>query len=111
MGLSHLTDAELAAWVASSCAAQGVPVKVTDPTVVRRVGTLRGAAGAGPRVRKRSGTRGPAPGVRSVSPGDGDAASFEHVDPGGSGSNRDVVDQGSDDGVLPRQVEVRPGAA
>ncbi|GAB2767856.1 hypothetical protein GCM10027020_20870 [Nocardioides salsibiostraticola] len=58
MGLSHLTDEELAAWVTASCEAQGVPVRVTDPTVVRRVGTLLGAATAGTRARKRSGTRG-----------------------------------------------------
>lgn len=111
MGLSHLTDAELAAWVASSCAAQGVPVKVTDPTVVRRVGTLLGAAGSGSRGRKRSGTRDAAAAGSSVLPGDGDAAGVEHVDSGGAWSDRDVVDQGSDDRVLSRQVEVRPGVA
>lgn len=37
---SHLAPEELAAWVAQSCAAQGLPVKVTDPTVVRRVALL-----------------------------------------------------------------------
>lgn len=40
-GLSAAED--LAAWVAKSCAAQGVPVKVTDPTVVRRVAALLNA--------------------------------------------------------------------
>ena len=57
MGLSHLSEDELAAWVTASCAAQGVPVKVTDPTVVRRVGALLGAGVEGVRGRKRSGTR------------------------------------------------------
>ncbi|THJ00979.1 hypothetical protein E7Z54_11470 [Nocardioides sp.] len=56
---SHLDEAALAAWVESSCAAQGVPVKVTDPTVVRRVGGLLGASPEGVRARKRSGTRAP----------------------------------------------------
>lgn len=31
---------ELAAWVAASCAAQGLQVKVTDPATLRRVGVL-----------------------------------------------------------------------
>lgn len=31
---------ELAAWVAASCAAQGLGVKVTDPATLRRVGVL-----------------------------------------------------------------------
>lgn len=30
----------IAAYVRESCAAQGVPVKVTDPTVIRKVATL-----------------------------------------------------------------------
>lgn len=34
----------LAAWVADSCRAQGVPVRVTDPGVLGRVGALLGAA-------------------------------------------------------------------
>ena len=40
MGLSALSAEDLAAWVAKSCAAQGVPVKVTDPAVLRQVGVL-----------------------------------------------------------------------
>ena len=111
MGLSHLSAEELAAWVEASCASQGVPVKVTDPMVVRRVGTLLGASGAGVRGRKRSGTRTPAPEVPSVSPGDLHAGGVEEVDTGGAGSDGGLVDQGGDDGVLPGQVEVRPGAA
>jgi hypothetical protein len=34
----------LAAWVEASCAAQGVPVRVTDPGVIARIGVLLGAA-------------------------------------------------------------------
>ena len=35
---------KLAAWVEASCAAQGVPVRVTDPGVIARIGVLLGAA-------------------------------------------------------------------
>lgn len=53
-----------AAWVEQSCAAQGVPSKVTDPTVLRRVGVLlTGAPGAKPAPRRR-----PAPDARSQPP-------------------------------------------
>lgn len=34
----------LAAWLEASCAAQGVPVRVTDPGVLARVGVLMGGA-------------------------------------------------------------------
>lgn len=47
MGLSNLTRGELAAWVTASCQEQGVPVKVTHPSVIRQVGTLLGAPAAG----------------------------------------------------------------
>jgi hypothetical protein len=48
-----LTPAQLLAWVSDSCRAQGLPVVVTDPTVVARVGVLLGAT-----RRKPSGGRG-----------------------------------------------------
>ena len=38
----------LAAWVARSCEAQGVPVKVTDESVVRAVTVLLGATRTAP---------------------------------------------------------------
>lgn len=45
----------LAAWVEATCAAQGVPVRVTDPGVLARVGVLMGAApGTDGRVSGRS---------------------------------------------------------
>ncbi|WP_192841634.1 hypothetical protein [Arthrobacter sp. ERGS1:01] len=34
----------LAEWLEANCAAQGVPVHVTDPGVLARVGVLMGAA-------------------------------------------------------------------
>ncbi len=43
---------ELAAWVAASCAAQGLQVKVTDPATLRRVSVLlTGSALPGHSVR------------------------------------------------------------
>jgi hypothetical protein len=36
------TDEEVEKWTRASCAAQGVPVKVADPMLVRRVGALLG---------------------------------------------------------------------
>lgn len=53
MGLSNLPPEEIAALVVDSCAASGVPVKVTDPTVVRRVGVLLGAPVGGQRAHPR----------------------------------------------------------
>lgn len=50
MGLSHLPPDELAAWVEASCAAQGVPARITDAHVVREVAVLLGGpvrAGSG----------------------------------------------------------------
>lgn len=110
MGLSRLSDAEVAAWVAASCAEQGVPVKVTDPTVVRRVGALLGAAPDGARARKRSGTRAPS-GARSVAPHDAYPLGVEFPGAGAAGADVGVVDEGFDDGVLSVEIQARPGAA
>lgn len=110
MGLSSLSANEVAAWVAASCAAQGVPIKVTDPTVIRRVGALLGAAEPAGRARKRSGTR-PAGVAGSVAPHDGHAGGVQDSGTGGAGSDHRVVDQGCDDGVLAREVQGVPGAA
>lgn len=126
MGLSHLSTHELAAWVAASCAAQGVPVKITDPTVIRRVGALLGEPGAGmpggvgggSRAHPRSGSTRPATARpadlsrgRSVPPHDGRPGGVEFLGTGGAGADHHVVDQGVDDGVLPVEVEGSPGAA
>lgn len=37
-----MTEQEVAEWVERSCAAQGVPVKITDPSVIRQVVILLG---------------------------------------------------------------------
>ena len=43
-GVGGLTDAVVAAWMATSCKAQGLPVKVADVSVVRDVCALLGGA-------------------------------------------------------------------
>jgi hypothetical protein len=110
MGLSHLSAEQVAAWVAASCAAQGLPVRVSDPVVVRQVGALLGAGSGGGRERKRSGTR-TAHGRVSVAPDDGHSGRVQGGDSGGAGGDVDVADDRFDDGVLPRQREVGPSPA
>lgn len=66
MGLSGLSEAEIAALVAESCAAQGVPVKVSDPLVVRRAVALLGGPVAGTRAQPRGGSTRPDDGPVSV---------------------------------------------
>lgn len=82
---------DVAAWVAVSCARQGVPVKVTDARVVARVAVLLS-------------------GRRSVSePPDG-------LDPGGieppgaldTGSDHGMVEHRGDDGVAAVQSQSGP---
>jgi hypothetical protein len=110
MGLSHLSADEVAALVEASCAAQGVPAKVTDPGVVRRVGALLGAPADASRAQPRSGsTRGAGGG--SVAPHDVGPGRVQSLGSGDPGSDHDVVDQGFDDRVLPRQVEAAPRSA
>lgn len=110
MGLSHLSPEQVAAWVTASCVAQGFPVRVSDPVVVRQVGVLLGGSLAGSRAQPRSGsTRNR--GFRSVAPDDGHAGRVQGGDSGGARGDVDVIDDRFDDGVLPGQGEVGPGAA
>ena len=53
--MARLTGDGLRAWVEASCSAQGVPVKVTDPMVVARVGVLLTGKGSAPPQAKRGG--------------------------------------------------------
>lgn len=57
-----LTLDQVREWVEASCTAQGVPVLVSDPGVVARVGVLLGAPGrkpAGGRAAPTAATSGP----------------------------------------------------
>lgn len=110
MGLSGLSEAEIARRVAESCGAQGVPVKVSNPLVVRRAAVLLGGPVPGPRAQPRSGSTRTGAGI-SVAPGHRYTVGVEPCGSDGAGSDCDVVDQGGDDGVLPVEVQSRPGAA
>lgn len=95
----------LRAWVAASCAAQGVEVLVSDPGVVARVGVLLG---------RREAARKPPPGGahgsrQSQSPGGQNPARIEGSTSGESGGDRREVEDSADDGRLPGQVQASPG--
>ena len=84
------------AWVESSCAAQGLPVKVSDRAVLEGVaGLLGGAPGA-----SRVAPRGPA---LSGPPNGGETARVEPVVAASAGANNQVVEDGGDDPMLPGQ--------
>jgi hypothetical protein len=110
MSLSHFTEAEIAAWVASSCQAQGVPVKVTDPAIIRQVGVLLGSAPERAGAQARSARTRPL-GVESEAPLDVDAGGVKGPDSGRSRADHRVVHQGRDDRVLPGQGETFPRSA
>jgi hypothetical protein len=74
-------------WVERSCAAQGLPVTVTDPAVLRQVGVLLG---------------------RSRPPAHLDAVGVEAGPALDGGVDGDVVDEGADDGVLAGDREAVP---
>lgn len=101
----------LAGWVAASCAAQAVPVKVTDTGVLSRVGALLGvraratrAPGApAPSTRGRAAPSQPPHGLHAVG-----------VEDAGSGARRcddGVVEDRGDDGGLPVQAQGGPAVA
>lgn len=110
VGLSGLPLDRIAAMVQASCEAQGVPVKVSHPTVVRRVAVLLGADARAVPERKRSGT-GTGCGAGSGTPDHAHPIGVEASDGLSVLGDFDVVDEGLDDAVLPVQVQVAPGAA
>lgn len=96
------------AWLEASCAAQGVPVVVTDPLVLARVAALvSGTAGAA--ARRASAEDGPAD--RSQPPHRLHPVDVKGAGSRGAGADDDVLDQGADDGGLPIQVQRRPLSA
>lgn len=110
MGLSNLSSEQLAMWVDASCAAQGVAVKVADPTVVRRVSVLLGAVDEPKRAHPRSGSTHRLA-ADSEAPDRRDSGGIQFTGSTGSGADHGVVEHGTDDLVLTRQVQRRPGAA
>lgn len=100
--MGRLSPEQVAAWVRSSCDAQGVEVKVTDPVVLTRVGVLMGE---GPRVRTPAKRR-RNPGLRSQPPHGPHPVGVELADRGRV--HHGVVEDRSDDRSLPVEVERRP---
>ena len=122
-GGQGFTPEEVKRWVEASCTAQGVPVKVTDRLVVRRVGMLLGAGSE--RVgRADAGRAQAAPAAstpradRPARPAGGlqlpdrlhasgvEAAGTQHT-----GGDYGVIEHGTDDGGLPVKVERVPRSA
>jgi len=119
----YFSDDQVRDWVNASCQAQGVPVKVTDALVVRRVGTLLGAgsegaglggggaAHAAAAARTRSTAR-PARAVcASEPPKRVDAGRVEASGTGHSGEDDGVIEDGPDDRGLAVEVERVPRSA
>ena len=117
------TPEEVQRWVEASCAAQGVPVKVTDELVVRRVGLLLGAgsdaagradagrAQAAPAAcARRTGRPARSAGVLQL-PDRLDPRGIEAAGTGHTGADHGVVQDGTDDGGLPVEVERVPRSA
>jgi hypothetical protein len=104
-GEARLSWEQLAEWVSASCVAQGVPVFVTDPTVLGRVGSLLGGRPGAP--ARRASTE-EAPGRRLQAPTDVDAGRVEVPDAGGGRVDRDVVDDRANDRDLAGEIQIGP---
>jgi len=112
----------VAAWVGASCAAQGVPVKVSDPLTVDQVGVLLGVvagrAGRSEAGRAASGasaarTARPVPSPRNglQPPHGSDAGGVETTGTQHPGGDHGVVENSGDDRRLPGEVQGVPRAA
>lgn len=112
MGLSHVPDDKLRAWVERTCAEQGVPVAITDPVTVGRVAVLLGVAADGPRAHTPSGgsTRPDAASLEAP-PLRLDPLNVETAGSGRAGEDGGVVQDGTHDRVLSAEVEPRPLSA
>lgn len=111
MGLSDVPQDAVRAWVERTCAEQGIDVAVTDPVTVRKVAALLGVVSDGPRAHARSASTRPADPHLQVSPFGLDSVDVQGPRAGSAGQDRGVVENGSDDGVLPVEVEVSPLSA
>ncbi|MDX6284934.1 MAG: hypothetical protein QOG53_419 [Frankiales bacterium] len=94
--------------VEKSCAAQGLPIKVADPVLLRRVeALLTGADPRGAPLRSEGWSR-----VRPSHPPHGtDPVGIEGASTRDTGTDDGMVEHGADDGVLPSEVEIRPLSA
>jgi hypothetical protein len=96
-------------WLVDSCAAQGVPVVVSDPRVLAQVAVL--VSGRGGR-RPRQAQRAPASGPALSEPPDGlHTVRVQRAGPLGARGDDRVVEHGADHGVLAVEVEGGPLSA
>ena len=91
------------AWVEASCAAQGVPVKVSD------VGALAGVAGLlGATSRPKDGGAPNCPAIGSDAPDRLESGRVEAVVAATSGIHDDELNDGGDDCLLAAEAETFP---
>lgn len=96
------------AWLARTCGAQGVPVRITDPLLVEQVRALLTGKGRRPApARKRGRSAGPV----SQSPDRPDSVGVEGARPALAGADDGVVEDRADDRGLPVEVEASPRSA
>ncbi len=106
MTADRLSEEQVHAWVARSCAEQGLPLLVTDVLVLERVRVLL------------TGTAAPTRGPMSDSAGAGSEpperlhpVGVQAAGAEGAGSNDSMVEDGADDRGLPGQVQLGPLSA
>jgi hypothetical protein len=101
---ARLSEEQVHAWVARSCAEQGLPLLVTDVLVLKRVRVLL-AGTAGPGARPGSA------GVRSEPPDRLHAVGIQGAGAQDAGTDDGVVEDGADDRGLAGQVQLSPRSA
>jgi len=107
--MGPLTGDELVAWVAASCQAQGLGLKVTDPATVAQVVALLGATAAG---SGRRGSDARSAGRRRLqAPHRADAGRVEAPRSRGAGVYDGVVEHGFHHGDLLEEGEAGPLSA
>lgn len=102
-GRADITPDAVREWVEASCAAQGIPVAVTEMAVLAQVAVLLGAprrpqAGGAP-----SSTR-----LRSDAPDGTEPAGVEPVEPATTGADNEMVEHRGNDAVLAMQRQSFP---
>lgn len=107
--MGSLSAEDIAAWVASSRARQGVDLKIRDPRTMQQVrALLTGQAGrtAPARTRGRS-----APDARLDAPDGIDSVDVEPLRTRLAGADDGMIEDGSHDRCLSGQVEISPRSA
>lgn len=100
--MAGLSAEQIRRWTERTCAEQQVPVAVTDPLTIARIGDLLGrdgCAAAGGRA---------APGPALQPPDRTNAVGIEPVAATLPGTDDGLVEQGGDDGSLAVEVEGGP---